>query len=71
MKDIYLKYIAMRIQRDEWQVKNCVELFEEGCTIPFISRYRKERTGAMDDAEVAEVKHWPSSDGPACGAGQD
>lgn len=58
MKDIYLKYIAMRIQRDEWQVKNCVELFEEGCTIPFISRYRKERTGAMDDAEVAEVKHW-------------
>ena len=30
-------------------VKNVVELIDEGCTIPFIARYRKERTGSMDD----------------------
>ena len=41
-----------------WQVENCVDLFAEGDTIPFISRYRKEKTGGMDDAEVAELKHW-------------
>ena len=41
-----------------WQVENCVDMFAEGSTIPFISRYRKEKTGGMDDAEVAEVKHW-------------
>lgn len=41
-----------------WQVEHCVELFDEGATIPFISRYRKERTGALDETQVAEVKHW-------------
>ena len=42
----------------DWQVENCAGLFEEGATIPFISRYRKERTGGLDDVAVAEVKHW-------------
>lgn len=58
MKTIYINFIAERLQRKVWQVENCVGLFEEGDTIPFISRYRKEKTGAMDDAEVAEIKHW-------------
>ena len=39
-------------------MENCAGLFEEGATIPFISRYRKERTGGLDDVAVAEVKHW-------------
>ena len=42
----------------DWQIENCAALFEEGDTIPFICRYRKERTGGLDDAEVAEVRHW-------------
>ena len=42
----------------DWQIENCVALFDEGDTIPFICRYRKERTGGLDDAEVAEVRHW-------------
>ena len=42
----------------DWQVENCAALFEEGATIPFISRYRKERTGGLDDVAVAEVRHW-------------
>ncbi len=58
MKDIYIKHIASLLSLRNWQVENCVELFAEGGTIPFISRYRKEKTGGMADAEVAELKHW-------------
>ena len=58
MKELYLNYIAQLLRIQKWQVENCVELFQEGCTIPFISRYRKERTGGLTDVEVGEVKHW-------------
>lgn len=58
MKQIYIDSIAERLGVKDWQVENCVKLFEEGATIPFISRYRKERTGGLDDVAVAEVRHW-------------
>ena len=58
MKKIYIASIAKRVGVKEWQVENCASLFEEGATIPFISRYRKERTGGLDDVAVAEVRHW-------------
>ena len=58
MKNIYIKYIAGRLEVKEWQVENCATLFEEGATIPFISRYRKERTGGLDEVAVAEIRHW-------------
>ena len=58
MKKIYIDSIAQRLGVKDWQVENCVKLFEEGATIPFISRYRKERTGGLDDVAVAEVRHW-------------
>ncbi|MDO5322178.1 MAG: Tex family protein [Bacteroidia bacterium] len=58
MKELYINYIADRLQLKSWQVENCADMFEDGDTIPFISRYRKEKTGGMDDAEVAEIKHW-------------
>ena len=58
MKEIYIKYIAKRLEVKDWQVENCVSLFEEGATIPFISRYRKERTGGLDEVAVAEIRHW-------------
>ncbi len=58
MKKIYVDRIAERLGIREWQVENCVKLFEEGATIPFISRYRKERTGGLDEVAVAEVRHW-------------
>ena len=58
MKEIYIKYIAKRLEVKDWQVENCAKLFEEGATIPFISRYRKERTGGLDEVAVAEVRHW-------------
>ena len=58
MKDLYIKHISSLLQVQPWQVENCVELIADGCTVPFISRYRKERTGGLDDVAVAEVKHW-------------
>ena len=58
MKEIYIKCIAGKVGVKDWQVENCVHLFEEGNTIPFISRYRKEKTGGLDDAQVAEIQHW-------------
>ena len=58
MKNIYIDYIARTLSVKDWQVENCVQLFEEGNTIPFISRYRKEKTGGLDDMEVAQIKHW-------------
>lgn len=58
MKEIYIKYIAKRLEVKDWQVENCAKLFEEGATIPFISRYRKERTGGLDEVAVTEIRHW-------------
>lgn len=58
MISIYVKYIAARLQVKEWQVENCAQLFQEGATIPFISRYRKERTGGLDEVAIAEIRHW-------------
>lgn len=58
MKPLYIKAIADKLSLNKWQIENCVLLLEDGNTIPFISRYRKEQTGGMDDSQVAEVKHW-------------
>ena len=58
MKEIYIKAIAGKIGVRDWQVENCAKLFEEGATVPFVSRYRKERTGGLDEVAVAEIRHW-------------
>lgn len=58
MKEIYLQDIASRLQIKVWQVENCVDLFSDGATIPFVSRYRKEKTGGLDEVSVAEIRHW-------------
>ena len=39
------------------QVSAVIELFSEGCTIPFISRYRKEKTGGLDEVQVRDINH--------------
>ncbi|MDD6483744.1 MAG: Tex-like N-terminal domain-containing protein, partial [Clostridiales bacterium] len=38
-----------------WQVENTVALIDEGNTIPFIARYRKERTGSLNDEVLREL----------------
>lgn len=57
MKEIYLKKIAEELGVKIWQVENTVELISQGATVPFISRYRKERTGSLDEVEIAQIKH--------------
>ena len=37
-------------------VENTIKLLDEGATIPFISRYRKEMTGSLDEVAVADIK---------------
>ena len=49
------KVIAQRTGLKEKYVRQVVDLLEEGATVPFISRYRKEATGGMTDVEVALV----------------
>ena len=58
MKDLYIRTIAGKLSVREWQVENCIRLFDDGATIPFISRYRKERSGGLDEVAVAEIRHW-------------
>ena len=58
MDKLYIKHISALLSVNEWQVQHCVELLAEGATVPFISRYRKERTGQLDEVQVSEIKHW-------------
>ena len=50
-----LKYILSQLQLPEQSVKNTIELLNEDCTIPFISRYRKERTGNLDEVQIGDI----------------
>ncbi len=58
IKELYVASVAKRVGVKDWQVENCAKLFEEGATIPFVSRYRKERTGGLDEVAIAEIRHW-------------
>lgn len=58
MKEAYLEYIAGELGVAVWQVEQCAGLLAEGATIPFISRYRKERTGGLDEGAVARIKYF-------------
>ena len=54
-KNIFAKLIATALNLQERAVANTLALLEEGCTIPFISRYRKERTGGLDEVQIAAI----------------
>lgn len=51
----YTQLIAKDLQLPERGVDNTLELLEQGCTIPFISRYRKERTGGLNEVQIAQI----------------
>ena len=53
--NIYVNLIAQQTGLKTQHIENTIEMLEEGATIPFISRYRKERTGGMDEVQVASV----------------
>ncbi|MCP5063529.1 MAG: RNA-binding transcriptional accessory protein [Ignavibacteriae bacterium] len=48
--------IAKKLNIQEAQVKSVINLFEEDATIPFIARYRKERTGGLDEEQLREIE---------------
>lgn len=50
------QYIATELGVKGWQVKVAVELLDEGNTVPFIARYRKEKTGELKDEQLREIE---------------
>lgn len=53
--NIYAKMIGKALGLSERSVANTLQLLDEGCTIPFISRYRKERTGNLDEVQITAI----------------
>ncbi|MDR2575899.1 MAG: RNA-binding transcriptional accessory protein [Treponema sp.] len=52
-----VKGIAQTLGTGEAQVLAVIELFAEDCTVPFIARYRKEKTGGLDEIQVRDIEH--------------
>lgn len=53
---IFVSLLSESLQLSNMQIRNTVQLLQEGATIPFISRYRKERTGELDETQVSDIK---------------
>lgn len=56
MSSNYASVIASERQISDRQVRAVIELLDEGGTVPFISRYRKEKTGNLDEVEISYIK---------------
>ncbi len=50
-----IPYLSKHTQLPEKSIKNTVELLNEDCTVPFISRYRKEKTGNLDEVQIGAI----------------
>lgn len=49
------RLIARELNVEEKQVSAAIDLIGEGATVPFIARYRKERTGGLDDTQLRHL----------------
>ena len=54
---IFTHLISTELHLAEHGVENTLKLLGEGCTIPFISRYRKERTGGLDEVQITAISN--------------
>ena len=54
---IFTQLISSELHLSEHAVENTLKLLDEGCTIPFISRYRKERTGGLDEVQITAISN--------------
>ena len=54
---IFTKLISSELHLSDHAVENTLKLLDEGCTIPFISRYRKERTGGLDEVQITAISN--------------
>jgi len=52
----YVRQLQQETAIDSWQIENTIELLKQGATIPFISRYRKEMTGSLDEVQIATIR---------------
>jgi len=52
----HIEFVAKKLGLHEWQVENTIRLMDSGATIPFISRYRKEMTGSLDEVQLMHIK---------------
>ncbi|MBE4909663.1 RNA-binding transcriptional accessory protein [Bacillus luteolus] len=55
-EDQLIKTIAKELTIKEKQIKNVIDLLTEGNTVPFIARYRKEQTGALDEVQIRDIQ---------------
>lgn len=53
--NLFAKRISDLLNINIKYVDNTLELLDSGCTIPFISRYRKERTGGLDEVQITQI----------------
>ncbi|HLN56178.1 MAG TPA: Tex-like N-terminal domain-containing protein, partial [Bacteroidales bacterium] len=51
-----IELVAKKLALHEWQVENTIRLMDAGATIPFISRYRKEMTGSLDEVQLMHIR---------------
>ena len=56
--NLFTKIISQALTLREEAVENTLKLLDEGATIPFISRYRKERTGGLDEVQITLISDW-------------
>ena len=56
MEQKIIRIISQLVGIQETQVANTILLLEEGATVPFISRYRKERTGSLDEVQIEAIR---------------
>jgi uncharacterized protein len=54
--DKNIELISTRLGLHTWQVENTIRLMDGGATVPFISRYRKEMTGSLDEVTISGIK---------------
>jgi len=52
-----IKQLSKELNIPEKQIQKTIQLLEEGGTVPFISRYRKEQTGALDEVQILAIKN--------------
>ena len=53
--NIFAQLISKQLALPEQGVENTIALLDLGCTIPFIARYRKERTGNLDEVQISQI----------------
>ncbi|HEC43825.1 MAG TPA: RNA-binding transcriptional accessory protein [Bacteroides sp.] len=56
MSKDYTDIISKKLSLAGWQVENTLKLFAEGATVPFVSRYRKEATGSLDEIQLFDIQ---------------